>query len=350
MSILPGSTHPHDDSMWYEDIEPPTESHLTADQVKPSDIKAVKAVSSIKAPHPTPAKAPVSIVAGSDSAKPVIDAIKRAFGAGRVQTIALGGKHSLGAMYCKDPESGDAFLLKPGSGGQSPALGIREETASQSRREVGFWHVARSWGLGDYVPRAELILFDGKEWAAIQFLDWSYKTVDKDRRIEPAVVVKVFEHYKRQGLLHKWAVLGGVLGDADMHGGNQMVSPSGAIKLIDHGSSMGGPSFEPGIDKKSFVPYFLRYSVRGWDKMSIESKLAAMPTVSFEHDRAIRRWVLDLSLDGLRSVLEKNGINALPAVGRLQRLQSLDSSSPFCLQLNRLWLGLDGGWSGKSAL
>ena len=193
------------------------------------------------------------------------------------------------------------------------------------------------------------MVMDGHSYAAIEFLD-GWKTLDQDRRVHPAVVSRALENYRRQGILHKWEVLQGVAGASDSHGGNVLLSPSGQMKLIDAGASFCGPSFEPGTDPKSFVPFYLRANVQGWQKLSVESKLASMPALTKEHDHALRMWVRDLDTVKLRELLKKDNISPGATISRLEKLQTLPIDKPFYLQVHRLWLGLDGGWSGKSTL
>jgi len=309
------------------------------------DLASLQAVQSLMKAEPTPANPPASVLPVTDSAKPAAEAVKRAFKANRVQQINLGGKHSAGSMIARDPESGRAFLLKPGSGPQSPALGISEEVASQARREAGFAHVARLWGMGNDVPRAEAITMDGHEWAALDLLDWSWRNLNKVRKEQPAMVAAALESLRRHGQLHRWAILEAVTGSVDSHGANEMIGPGGTIKLIDHGSAFAGPSFNPGVDDLSFVPYYLRCRDQYFDKQSQEDQLLTMPVLNEGADRQLKSWVLALDPEALQRVLVADGLNPGPPLARLKLIQDAAAlPGPLHAGVNRRWIGLDGGW------
>ncbi len=303
-------------------------------------LNSFRAISNLMKHEPTPADPPVSILPVTDSAQPVADALKRAFHRNRVQNINLGGKHSAGSMLARDPDSGRAWLLKPGSGGQSPAKGVSEEIASQARREAGFYHVAKLWGMGNDMPRAEVVALDHHDWAALDLLDWSWKNLNKVRQEQPQLIVETLEHLRRRGTLHRWAVLDWVLGNVDRHGANLMLGPTGAVKMIDHGSAFAGPSFDPGHDPSSFVPYYLRYRDPDWNTRSPEEKLASMPVLGEGLDRELRQWVLGLDAEAVRRVLEKDGLNPEPVLARLEQVKLLASGQNFSQSLDRLWAGV----------
>jgi hypothetical protein len=90
------------------------------------------------------------------------DLVRRAAKAGEIVSINLGtGKHSAGTALARDPETHRSILLKPGSGNLSPAMGVRESEASQSKREAAFYAGAKAMGLGHFVSEAHLLLVDG---------------------------------------------------------------------------------------------------------------------------------------------------------------------------------------------
>jgi len=269
------------------------------------------------------------------------EAVKRAFEANQVEEVQLGGKHSKGTMVAEDPD-GAHFLLKPGSGKLSPAAGVREEVATQARRECAFWHVARNWGLGQFIPRADLISLNGKEIAALHRLPWDWQNLDKLAKKDPQAPVKALEPYLKNGDLHKWAVIDAVLGQTDRHGANIMVSPDEdgcKIALIDQGSALAGPSFAPGTDPKSFIPYYLRvWRAKDWKDMDLEQKLKAMPEVHGDNEEHLRQWALGLRTEDLESILVRYGVTPQASLARLAQFKQMALAPDFCVAINRWWL------------
>jgi len=269
------------------------------------------------------------------------DAIKRAFEADQVEEVQLGGKHSKGTMVAEDPH-GEHFLLKPGSGKPSPAQGVREEPASQARRECAFWHVARNWGLGQFFPRADLVSVNDKEVAAMHRLPWDWQNLDKLASKDPQAPVRALESYLKNGDIHKWAVIDAVLGQTDRHGANIMVSPDEddyKIALIDQGSALAGPSFSPGTDPKSFIPYYLRvWRAKDWKDMPLEQKLKAMPEVHGDRETHLAQWVLGLREEDLESILVRYGVTPQASLARLAQFKKMALMPDFCVAINRWWL------------
>ena len=272
----------------------------------------------------------------------VAEAIQRGFDAETHQDLHLGGRHSKGTMMVRDPDSGLMFILKPGSGKQSPALGAREEGASQSRREACFWHMADVWGLGNRIPRADLMLINGQEVAALHLLPFDWKSLEKLKYDDPALPHKALEKYRSTGELHKWVVLDLILGNADRHGQNLMVGPQDdgyPVALIDHGSAFAGPSFDPARDKNSFIPYYLRaWSGDSWKDLTPEQKLRAMPTIPRDTDAQLKMWLEGLHAGELEQVLARYGIDPAPSMARLTRVKLLLSQDSLSAALNRMWL------------
>lgn len=269
------------------------------------------------------------------------EAIRRAFAAHQVEEVQLGGKHSQGTMVAEDPDGGH-FLLKPGSGKLSPASGVREEPATQARRECAFWHVARNWGLGQFIPRADLIALNGKEVAALHRLPWDWTNLDKLASKDPQAPVKALEPYLKNGDLHRWAIIDAVLGQTDRHGANIMVSPDEdgyKIALIDQGSALAGISFAPGTDPKSFIPYYLRvWRAKDWKDLDLEQKLKAMPEVHGDNEEYLRQWTLGLRTEDLESILVRYGVTAQASLARLAQFKQMALAPDFCTAINRWWL------------
>jgi 8-oxo-dGTP pyrophosphatase MutT (NUDIX family) len=272
----------------------------------------------------------------------VADAVRRGFGAETHKELHLDGKHSSGAMMVRDPETGMMYLLKPGSGKQSPALGAREEGANQSRREAAFWHVAERLGLGARVPRADLLMIDGKEVAVLHLLPFNWKNLEKLKFEDAGLPHKALEKYRHTGELHKWSVLDYILGNPDRHGQNLMVGPEKdghPVALIDHGSAFAGPSFDPARDKNSFIPYYLRaWKGDAWYDLPPEKRLRSMPALNQDSDDQLRNWLHGIHAGDVEAVLVRYGIDPQPSLDRLARVKRLLEAPILSEALNQLWL------------
>jgi hypothetical protein len=277
---------------------------------------------------------------GDSTAKQIEDS----FNAGAVQKVALNGKYSRGALIARDPVSDNVYLLKPDAPGNSPAAGSDEEKSSQPRREAAFWHCADLMGLGQYIPRADLVFIDGHEWAAIKLLSYEYKNLEKRYRSEPNLVLRTINKYRDAGILHRWAVLDYILGNPDRHGQNMMIAEKRRfghtvqeIALIDHGSAFAGKSFSPAYDKNSFIPFYLRGGAGAFNRLPGKMRLNKMPTISMEAEQAFAHWLDSLDVHKLARVLQKYAINPAPAIYRLEQLKALDG--PKHQAINKLWAG-----------
>lgn len=270
--------------------------------------------------------------------------LQQAFRDGQTEDVQLGGKHSKGTLLARDRD-GNLLLVKPGSGKQSPAAGADENPATQSRREAGFSALARAWGLGDRVPRAELVAVDGRETAAIDMLGTDWSGLARAAVQNAGLPRQVLRRYLDAGELHAWAILDYVAGNPDRHGNNILVSPevkgSREVGLIDHGSAFAGPSFSPGRDRNSFVPYYLRIwgPDRGWSRLTAEQRLAALPSLSREADDRLRTWIEGLTDETLAGVLHGHGIDPQPSLRRLHGLRDRCATADNCSRVvNGLWL------------
>jgi len=270
------------------------------------------------------------------------DAVRRGFGSNTEEQLHLNGKHSAGTLMVKDPDSGQIYLLKPGSGGQSPASGARQEQANQSRREAAFWHVAEAWGLEQRVPRADLLLVDGREIAALHMLPFDWKNLDKLKTKDVGLPHKALEKYLRSGELHKWAILDAVTGNPDRHGQNLMVGPQKdgyPVGLIDHGSAFAGPDFDPAHDRNSFIPYYLRAWVGdSWARLSVDQKFRSMPVISGDTEKQLRAWFDGIHADDLEQILHRFGINPEPSLARLAAFKQMLDQPNFSEAINRYWV------------
>lgn len=297
------------------------------DDVDPDDVPAVKDPRSIRAALPE----------GEDTA----EAVREAFSRDGVEPIKLGGKHSKGTLVAEDRDH-QAWLLKRGSGPQSPAAGARDIVASQSAREACFFHVARHWGLGEYLPHCDLLVIDGDQpWAAMKMLPLSFRNLEKRWKNSPMQTLWTLDRYRRSGTLFKWAILDYVLGNTDRHGQNCLmdnaVEPH--IYLIDHGAAFAGKNFDPAHDKNSFVPFYLRaYVGKSFNKLAPEVKLRYMPRAGAQTEEVLHRWLDGLHADELRNICSEYGVDSAACLERLARLKS--GEGPVDLRVNRLWVGV----------
>lgn len=245
--------------------------------------------------------------------------IQNAIDEGKIETIKLGGKHSKGSLLVEGEDH--FYLLKSGSGKLSPAAGIRDEKASASKREAAFYRVARSWGIKE-LPRTELISVNGREFAAIQMLGVDWQNLARASKDNPTLPQKVLKPYLESGQLFKWAVLDAVLGSADRHSNNIMVSGKGEVALIDHGTTFSAESFNPS-EKNSFIPGYLRAFSLGkkWHAMTSEEKFKAMPKLPEEKDRELAAWIQSIDPKDLQATIAAYGINPGPSLKRLEWLK-----------------------------
>jgi len=284
------------------------------------------------------------VTPGTPEADDAAAAISRAFKEHSAQQVSINGKYSKGAMVAKDPNGGKIYLLKPSFDGNSSAAGVKEEKASQPRREAAFSHIGHSFGLGQDFVRADLIYVDGAEWAALELLPFNYKSLDARWKLDRSKVHKLLERYRMRGTLHKWAILDFVLGNPDRHGQNMMIgtdddhSENETIKLIDHGSAFAGPDFDPSYDRNSFVPFYLRYLAPDkFNSLSVKDKLRVMPKLTEGAENDLRAWFETLSADKLRTQMEHFIIDPGPSLSRLAKLHIIPG--PLCEAINRAWVG-----------
>lgn len=310
-------------------------------EVNDSNLKSIKAVMQIGRFDKAESNVQIKhIEPGIPESQETADAIRRAIDDGQAKHVDLGGKHSKGSMIAKDPKTGGIWLLKPGAGGPGPAAGVQEEYASQSRREAAFYKIAELWNLENSVPRADLLIMDGREVAAIRMLPFTFKGLERRREDDPNLPRHALAHYRDQGLLHKWAVLDFVLGNPDRHGDNLMIDEDDkTLGLIDHGSAFAGDHFDPAFDKYSFVPFYLRaWNPDSFNRVSPSEKLKRMPTVSNQIKQELRAWLDGLHADALQGTLERYGIDPQSSVKRLAKLKVMASRMAVDDAINRLWV------------
>jgi hypothetical protein len=123
-----------------------------------------------------------------------------------------------------------------------------------------------------------------------------------------------------------------------------MVDDEGHVALIDHGSSFAGPSFNPGNDDNSFVPFYLRVwgPDKGWSELPKDKQLASLPTLPEAMDETLKEWVQQLDPQELSNALLSYGINPAPSLDRLKKVQFLAGlGANFSAGLNKMWVGID---------
>lgn len=312
---------------------------LPTDEKTLASLRAVMSVENLRKDEGEPEAPRAShIEPGVPTATETAVQVKRAFDTLNVEYVKLPGKHSAGSMIAKDPQSHIVFILKPGSGGQSPAAGASEDPSSQSRREAAYSAVAQQWGIPE-VPHADLLLIDGKEYAALHMLGYNYKSMEKARTENANVVRDALEKVAALPTVFKWATLDYVLGNPDRHGNNIMLDKQGHIRLIDHGSAFAGSSFSPAHDKNSFVPFYLRFRYSGnFNVLPMERKMEVMPRLNSDQARVFGLWLSQIDKDRLTHTLQSFGIDPKPALARLAQLQ-LNEGEPADMTVNRAWAG-----------
>jgi len=163
--------------------------------------------------------------------------------------------------------------------------------------------------------------------------------MDKIKKQEPARIKEVLDRYCNIGLLHRWGALDAILGQTDRHAGN-MMEHDGDVKLIDQGSSFAGEGFNPGRDKNTFTPFYLRYAAPGrFSTMDAVTKDRYMPHLGRESDEDLKRWLENLHAEDLDRVLLRYGVNPQPPKERLAKLKVMMTQMPAHEAVNRFWMG-----------
>lgn len=285
-------------------------------------------------------------------AKDAADAVRNAQSAGTIESVQLDpkAKHSKGTAIATDPKTGKKWLLKPGSGMLSPSAGVNEEKADQSSREVVFSKIAEIMGLEEYVPEAHLLTVDGKRVACLRLLGMTWKGLEKIKRSDKIDVTKLFSPYLQNGLIHKWAFLDWVMGNPDRHSNNIMIDKEEldnssldtpqSLKLIDHGSSCAGDSFDPAHDPKSFVPYYLRvWTNQSWGKMDAKQRFESLPKLSDAQNRDFSQWVNQIDELDFKKLLSDYGISPNSIINRFDEIKVIPDESK-SVYLMELWSGI----------
>lgn len=236
--------------------------------------------------------------------------------------IKLKGKHSE-AVKIIHMESGEDWLLKPEPSSVSPAAGAKGQPASQTRREVAFYYLAKAIGL-DCVPRAEGVILDGKECAVVRMLGTDWHNIGRVLELDPSAPRRILTKYLQSGDIYKWSLIDWVAGSPDRHANNIMFSRDWEIALIDHGSAFADESFDPVHDKNSFVPYYIRCwgPHKGWSKLTDEQRIQTVPAAKADVDAKIRKWAMSIDVGLIEKTLSVFGVDYRPTVDRLKKIQT----------------------------
>jgi hypothetical protein len=279
------------------------------------------------------------VEAFNEGGKEFAEMVKRASKDAAINAIKLGvGKHSKGTLIAKDPETHLSLILKPGAGKQNPASGEKQNPASQSVREAAFYAIAAAWGLGKFLPECHLLIIDGIEYAAMQFLQSQWVNGNELKAEDPNKANRLLHIYLVDGSLHKLAALDYVNANPDRHSGNVMFCGP-EIRLIDHGSALAGIDFKPPTDKYSFVPYYLRVFCRGgFSRVSVDEKVLALPRVNPSVEKELGEWLLKLDGGIVQKLLISYNIDPVPELARLDFLKFACGIQPADLAVNSAWV------------
>jgi hypothetical protein len=272
------------------------------------------------------------------SAQSFAKIVQRANNVANIQTIHFQrGKHSAGTLIAKDPETHCALILKPGAGKQNPALGEKQNAASQGCREAAFYALAAACGLAEFLPECHLLIIDGIEYATMKFLHNAWQDGNTLKALDPNAARTILAPYLNNGMVHKWAVMDYVLGNPDRHSGNVMFCGN-QVRLIDHGSALAGIDFQPPIDKHSFVPYYLRvFCPAGFGQLAADQKFKILPRVSEEIQSELVRFINMLHENIISALLLQYNIDPAPEVARLELLKFAVGIQPADLAINGVW-------------
>lgn len=303
-------------------------------------LAAVRGLATMQKSEDVPVTAE-SVLAPMPEGQNVAQAVQRAFQAGEVHHVKLGGKHSAGTLLAKDPKTLVTWLLKPGSGNQSSAAGAADDPISQSRREAAWYQIAVLWGIDKWYPQTELLQIDGHEYAAMKFLLGSYKPLEQRMEKDPNSIRQIMQPLLQDGTLHQLSLLDLVTGNPDSHRGNCLVDEDGQVKLIDHGSAFAGTEFDPANDKNSFVPAYLRaWSPENFNNLPVDKKYASLPRVSTQTEEKLLVWAGHLDESALVHILTRYGIEAGPTLNRLARFKAGLTTTRVDEVVNRMWVSI----------
>lgn len=321
---------------------------LDACGLGPNDAAAVRGVATVDTAAEHPGEPPATadkdaaVLPGVPGSGPAAEQVGRAFKAGRVEPIKLGGRHSKGTLLAVDPETHHRWILKPGSGKQNPSRGDSESGASQSKREAAYYACAESLGLQDHIAETRLLLIDGDEYAAVAMVSEDYEDLKKLTAADPTGAKRLLSTYLVDGTTHKWAYMDYILGNVDSHAGNVMVRTSDAgLYLIDHGSAFAGDAFAPATDPDVFTPAYLRLLTADpgkWSQLTPGQRYREMPRLQEGVAGQVAGWIKDVKGDELVGAFSTFGIEWGPVIQRVDRVaHAVLTGTPGDLAVNAAW-------------
>jgi len=118
-----------------------------------------------------------------------------------------------------------------------------------------------------------------------------------------------------------------------------MVDPENkTVRLIDHGSALAGPSFNPSEDTNSFIPYYLRaWTDKKFTKMSPKDRLHYMPSLGARAEQVFDQWVQNINEHHIAEILKDYHIAPTAALERIAKIRAMPG--PKWQVLNKLWSG-----------
>jgi hypothetical protein len=102
---------------------------------------------------------------------------------------------------------------------------------------------------------------------------------------------------------------------------------------------MAGDLFNPGVDPYTFIPFYLRaFKDVNYKKLTPEERVKNLPTIDADADTKLAKWVLNLNNDAIENALYRYGVDALPVLNRLAKLQrKYAEGGKMCDIINYLW-------------
>lgn len=293
----------------------------------------VRGVKPVESPKDQPLPENTKVIAVKPEGEDVAERVRLAIRDRSVSEAHLGGKHSKGTLFVKTDQG--IWLLKPGSGGTSPALGVAQEHVGQAAREAVGYYAFKVLGLIEWVARAELLTIDGRPYAAEKYLsgDGIGPFIDAQKGANAKLRAYLLP-LLRDGTLHRLAAADFVLGNPDRHGNNVLVFP---MRLIDHGSAFAGPAFDPGQDRNTFTPCYLRFwSPADYPTRPAEERLPMLPAASALGRRNVADWLAGLDRGALEAVLKRYGVGDA-TLQRFDQLREAAARYHADEAVNRAW-------------
>jgi hypothetical protein len=274
-----------------------------------------------------PVPPPESLVPAHPDGTDAAEEVRRGFDAGTFRIVAA-EREALEGLDDGDGPGDQAPVPAQARLGRqpSPASGVHEEDASQSRREAAFWHVADALHLGEYLPRADLLYIDGKEVAAIQMLPLSFKNLGDAAKSYKAVIPQAHDAVSR---LRDHAQVG----HPRLHPrqpGPALAEPHARHRRReDHAADRprlgdGRRQLRSGARRELLHPLLpARVHLDEVRPDGPGQQLRQMPTAGIDGEKALARWLRDIDQKRLAAKLQSYGIDPEPMVARLEYIKML---------------------------